>query len=656
MMSFGQNDKGPRSTHFQYPKGLSHFPASCTPRPANINGKRTSEENDTMTFDPYSPAAAATVFKDASPALSGVQQVKDWLKSADLSAYTRDDYRRAVEKFGRVYDNRTDPLPLDTERVERILKMRGFDPDHFRTVKAYTRWAGKVMAAFRGASGELAARRELLAQDDDWAAFLAALRQHASCPLEGPIDTIHPNSITSIKVMATLARRRNLGPREITPHVGLLLYLEDARKEQRRSIEKGLRWMDALREVAWGDFSRWLPSNAIGFQKPVQVVHAAPLPDHLKQELDSMVAIATRGRIDQTTNETFGDLNPHPIHYAAKKVIDTGMLVCGRTAAQVDTVAGFFDRSSITGVLTCWQRWDSDGDPRAISALTAAGYFQRLAPFLERNGYSGQAVRDALKETRWLQQGLDSLNDMTPAAREFCKRILDERLLRLRFLSLHIRWRKLAMKELAKAKSKPGQRGKRHIERARAFGVCAAFAAIETDAAPIRIGNALDITVNIPGAWLSLPTRYRTFARLEIPAGETKNGQPISGKMLAESPLKGLPTLLWYMKEIRPLFQGFASSPYLFPAIRDPDKPLSYSTFSNWWWRAISEADLPDLNPHRFRHGQASILVARNPGNWLLVSVRLGDTEKTAKGNYAFVDRARIMEEGMNSLAKEFSG
>jgi hypothetical protein len=55
-----------------------------------------------------------------------------------------------------------------------------------------------------------------------------------------------------------------------------------------------------------------------------------------------------------------------------------------------------------------------------------------------------------------------------------------------------------------------------------------------------------------------------------------------------------------------------------------------------------------------FRHGQASILVAENPGNWSLVAARLGDTEAVCRDNYAWIDHEKLVLAGQRELTKEF--
>lgn len=607
-----------------------------------------------MSFDPFSAATSSQAPASAQP-VSGVEQVLVWLKTAPLSKHARDDYRRAVEKFARLRDDPRKPFPLDARVVERDLSEMGFEHREFRTVKAQDAWRRKVQASFRGACGELKDARERRTRDDDWAALLAALKNKASSPLDGPIETIHPQSIISLEVLADLARRLDLAPQDLTAERVRDIYINVAAKDQKRSVLLASARLDELRNVTWGDFTAWLPRKPIGFEKPVLLSRSVSLPGHLQEELDIMVSVAARGKTDPTTGKTFENRVPKPIYCAAKKVVATGLDLASGGDAEIESIAHFFDRAPLTEILRTWQDWAACEDPRSLKASTAAGYFQRIKPFLERNGYSGEPVADLLKNSEWLQEGLDSLEEMTPDAQKFCERLLRHRATRLDFLSLHIRWQREAMAQLELSRQTKGKIAGRHRERARALGTIAAFAAIETDGTPLRADNALALTLGIPGAWLQMPTQYDCDAHIRIPAKFTKNGKPIKASIRAVSQLRGLATLKWYVKTIRPLFPGAEKSPYLFPSVQDATKSLSYNTFSNWWCPAIRAADQPGLNPHRFRHGQASILVARNPGNWQFAMVRLGDTERTVRRNYAWIDTERLMEKGQDQLAAELA-
>ena len=109
----------------------------------------------------------------------------------------------------------------------------------------------------------------------------------------------------------------------------------------------------------------------------------------------------------------------------------------------------------------------------------------------------------------------------------------------------------------------------------------------------------------------------------------------------------------WFETKIRPLFCNHKDNDHFFPAVIDPTKPLPYGTFKSWWSDCAANSGFPGMNPHMFRHGQASILVAQNPGNWSLVSARLGDTEAVCRTTYAWIDHDKLVLAGQQELSKE---
>jgi hypothetical protein len=517
-----------------------------------------------------------------------------------------------------------------------------FDPDEFGSVRTQAAWVRKVVAAFKGASGEIAAQRERRGRGDGWRHLIAALQAVATSPFDGPSPTLTHNEIIPLNVLADLARRRGHEPFDLTNGLVLDIYLNEAVKDQKETVLRAAKLLDRIREVDWGDFSDWLPEEPLHFRKPVLAERSQKLPPHLERELQVMVELASRGDLDPTTGERFGGKVSTPIHYAARKIVVTGLFLLQVPEREPDTIAAFFDYVWLTKILAQWQQWDAADDPRAISATTAVGYFERIAPFLDRNGYDGSGARRLKSQSVWLQDGAEARGRMTPKAEQFCRLILKDRTLRVRMMSLHVHWRKRAEAELEKARIKGRNGGQRHIELARQYGTIACFAAIETDAAPVRVDNALNITFGRPGAWLTLPTRHEKNGRLQIPASCTKNGKPIDAPILHTSRTRGLQTILWFIRTIRPLFRHAGTSDFLFPAVKEAGKPLSYGTFAGWWYPAVSEEDLPDMTPHKLRHAQASILISKRPGDWTLAAIRLGDTEATVKRNYGFIDVERL--------------
>ena len=190
------------------------------------------------------------------------------------------------------------------------------------------------------------------------------------------------------------------------------------------------------------------------------------------------------------------------------------------------------------------------------------------------------------------------------------------------------------------------------ITRVRQYGSAACFAALETEGAPLRVQNALDVTISGPAPWLSLPARKGDRALLVIPPAALKNGEshPDGLKVpIKPTRYRGLETIVWFRDVIRPLFPHAEASPFLFPAVEKPGASLPYETFDKWFQELAREVDFP-MTCHQFRHGQASMLLRTNPGDYQLVADRLGDTVETVRRYYGWIDKVSMMERGQDKL------
>ena len=193
----------------------------------------------------------------------------------------------------------------------------------------------------------------------------------------------------------------------------------------------------------------------------------------------------------------------------------------------------------------------------------------------------------------------------------------------------------------------------KHLIAARSYGTIAAFAAIETDAAPLRIGSALPMTFRGKDPWLNLGSRKNSDGHLIVPAERTKTKKKaISAPISAKNRTRGLETLRWFERNIRPLYPHAEQNDFFFPGVQARNEHLSYATFNKWWNKTIPEFGFPGMTPHMFRHGQASILVANNPGDWSYVMARLGDALSTCMDYYGWIDEERLILEGQKKLTR----
>ncbi|TCM73515.1 tyrosine-type recombinase/integrase [Rhodovulum steppense] len=606
-----------------------------------------------MSYDPYRELESALPHTDTKEK-GTVSRVLDWLPVSGLAESTQADYRRVILKLPKVLGKSLEDIALDWRSLADQLPKD--DPKFFgcKTAAAAKAYRRKAIAAVKGASGEPDRKRERQSRQDGYSEFMAELKRVMECK-SITRNEFHPKQVICLRSYFDLARQKGIEIRDLNDQSACSIYTA-ATRDQKRTVVNAITLLNRLRTVSWGNFERWLPSAPIEFKPPDRRRRHGRLPEHLDEELAVMVEIACKGTRDPSTGKTFGGTKPSPVRHAAYKVVHTALDAQGLDANSLVSVAGLFDRPALTDVIARWQWYEAQNDPRAIKGSTAIGYLARLTAFLEGNGYSSSHVSELLRDVEWLVTAQANSDGMTPAAKHLCKQLWRDRQLRLFFLSLHVPWRKEAMGLLRKTRSGKPHDGVRLVEQIRKYGVLAAFAALETDAAPLRVTNALEISYEVSDrlsksdAWLLISREKGRDAALNVPAGTTKNGKPINAPIRARSQFRGLSTIRWYIENVRPLFPHHESSNYLFPAIGEPGRPLAYQTFLNWWNPAIRETPMGCMTPHNYRHGQATILINARPGDWAFAASRLGDEAKTVERRYGWIDHEHLMIEGHRIL------
>ncbi|SLN71489.1 hypothetical protein PSM7751_03839 [Pseudooceanicola marinus] len=190
------------------------------------------------------------------------------------------------------------------------------------------------------------------------------------------------------------------------------------------------------------------------------------------------------------------------------------------------------------------------------------------------------------------------------------------------------------------------------LRQARMFGVCAAFAAIELEGAPFRKSNVISDLRSSDHPQTFFDHRDdKTRPRLEIhfPNELLKNGDAMTRRnqylprfVFEKDGLgaEGYRILSFYLNRIRPLFGGADLTDHVVPAIEAEHRSLVISTFDGWLTECSTSIGLP-LLPHNFRHGLCKIEIFYDPTCYPELETLTGDTEKTLRQHYAFIDRAR---------------
>lgn len=606
-----------------------------------------------MTFNPFEDDFQGHSDKATSGA-KNLQYVLKWLERDEcpLGEAARRTYSQAVRKVARLIGRAPDRIPACTTQFQSMFPNKEYVRSWGKTFCAAKRWKRNVSAAINGATGAIAAQKERRSRHDDWAALLAVLGAIAEKGQPSPFE-LHPKQLICIQSCADIARKLEIRLTDIDPDIAFSLYRTASTRGAQDAVVDALDLIDQSRVLTERRIQYILPAQPIGFVRPERAEKVA-IPASLMPELHAWVDLASRGRWSITDNAFTGGVSPTPYLNAVKKIITTAERAGVLKLTELNTIAAAFDERVLVTVVQMLRDLHKNDGAGAITPRTARGYFECLAPFLERNGEDTSSVRMILDTDRWLKTGSRSRTEMSPHVRSFCRNVVTDMNARIRFLSLHIQLRKKALLHLKAAQMTTGREAERHLEKSRRFGTCAAFAALETDAIPARVSSVLKMTFRGSAAWLCLGHRKMDDARLMIPSAYVKNRKPLFATISATSRLRGLETLRWYEEVIRPLFSDHQDNDNFFPAVQNQGRPLPYATFKSWWSDCAAECGFPSLNPHMFRHGQASILVAENPGNWSIVAARLGDTEAVCRDTYAWIDHEKLVLAGQHELTKEF--
>lgn len=604
-----------------------------------------------MIFNPFEEIVRGRGDETAFEAQT-LQDVLEWLDSEEctLKSAARCTYSQAVRKAAKLIRQTPNRIPACATHFQSIFPNKDYNRSWGKTFYAAKRWKRNVSAAINGATGVIAARQERRTRRDEWAALLSVLGE-LTLENRTPILT-NKKQLICIQSCADIARQVMLQPTDLDSSLGVLLYRTARTVGAKTSVVKALNILDAVRTTTDQRIRHLLPTQPIAFVRPTRTT-AIKIPKHLMDELMTWVDLASRGRWSITDSAYTGGVTSVAYAIAAKKVMTTAERTGALKLTELTTIAFAFDERVLVAVVRMLRDLDKNGGAGAITPRTARGYLENLIPLLERNGADASFIRELLGTDTWLITGRRNRNEMSPRVQSFCRDVVTDMNVRIRFLSLHIKLRKKAISHLRAAKKMTGRDAEKHLGKARRYGTCAAFAAFETDAIPERASNVLRMTLRGDAAWLCLGHRKGDDGHIIIPAAFVKNRKALRATIPAGSRLRGLETLRWYTEFIRPLFGDHEANDYFFPAVKKPFQPISYATFKSWWSNCAAECGFPSLNPHMFRHGQASILVAQNPGNWSLVAARLGDTEEVCRRNYTWIDQEKLVLAGQQELAKE---
>lgn len=562
-----------------------------------------------------------------------MQDVLDWTIAND-----KNDYITPVKRCGMLLGNRQlIDIPVNLAEFKRRFPLDGFDPKCFKSEDAYKAWRRKVIAAIKGATGQFAEEQERRSRLDEWASVIEVIE-----PLTGmPPDALYSHQILiPIRKLTDLARQHGKRPDQVGQE-----WLRQQRStlgtNEWKTLQKALRQLNELRHLP--ALKPFLPAAPYAAPAAMRDNVLPGVPDHIAKEIEEWVENATKKEFDPVEQE-FTDIASEGgigVKIASLREFVSTLAGSGEVEFAPETgLADLLTTDNTNIVIRSWTR-NTDGKGK-ISARTAHDYMKSIYVAMARNGVCPAAMKAHVAANGFLKSGAQKAKGMSSKTHKFCEGLLASRKQTMDFLSMHVKLRNTAQAMIEEITAEGRQMTTREVQKIREIGTVAAFCALETRGAPIRVGSALALKYRGDGITFHLPTAAADHATIALSPEHTKNNVEIWAP-IKRSNLSGLEVVEWYFKAIRRLYPEADRSEFVFPGIKSTGS-LPYKTFLKWFKRQTRTAGLP-MTPHNFRHGLASLLIQRNPGRWDLLERLLDDTIVTIRRNYAWVDKRRAIAE-----------
>ncbi|MGY9036674.1 MAG: hypothetical protein ACKVLA_02505 [Rhodobacterales bacterium] len=526
--------------------------------------------------------------------------------------------------------------------------------DLSQELKAYKKWREKCRNAIAKATGATAEKQELRARQDGWADLLAAAKLHST---EGGL--IHPNALIPITTLADVGRRAglepwDLGSPEATGRIEKALHAKTERQVV-RAAQKTLNVYGYLPELA-----ALLPADPVAVQPSLRALNA--LPPHIDKFVLAMVeeASTTRDRttgkdavrVGQKARDRYRAALRHHVralphckpHHDRDPMINYPNPITD--LASVNDIEALFFVDHLCASLRRTE--EVEHLPGTLSQTSAYAYYNNILVVLGRNGLLDDETVEIFKSSEFLQQGKELAKGMRPATTRWCENLIADPTKERRFRNLHRLMMRDAEKVLAHAKGREMTRTE--IERVRALGTCAAASAIEWSGAPIRMANCLGLRLHGSRQNFFTPGQKSSHYEFFLTKEETKAGEEVAPIEL-DTDLHGPEVLNWYLNEIRPLFPHANDSIHLFPAVSDPGRQLSKTTFDAWFQRASGACGL-HMTFHKWRHGYATILLDESWANLKVAADMLGNTMTVCERNYTWINKKKLHKDGQRMMVE----
>ena len=558
------------------------------------------------------------------------------------------DDRRALARVATLWQNV--PLAsrkLDVSAFETHFPLHGFDAAQHKSEAAYKAWRRKVIAVLKAYVAHSAPKPVALpvAPKDpapqDWDHLITVVEDTAAAGEPAPFSS---KRVIPVKVLARLARPHGISPKSLTAE-NLRSLAAGLTGHERSSIIRALRNLNMLRAIP--EIASLLPSDMFPLDFLPRKGVIGDLPEPISLQIESWLDTSCAGTWDTVAQVWSDGTSAHDRQnksVALRRYCVAAIAECPALPPEI----GLSDLITEDLMVKVLRRWLGEtGKP--LKDRSVMTYYSSVKAVAAHNGID-VSIFDALeKSTAALRRGKISGKSMSQRTQKFCASLLDSPALQTRLLTLHIRARKLAQLIFDRAAADKRELSAVEAGRVRQLGTVAAFAAIETCAAPFRIERVTQFVLSGPSADVLLPAKGIPTARFLRSAKQNPNKRTIAAA-LKQDRRNGLDTLMWYIEHVRPLFTEGHASEYLFPAVGSLG-PMRKTMLYGWFKKLSRQLGIP-MTPHNFRHAIASLLIKKYPGQYEAVAVLLGDTEGTVRTYYAWVNQ-RVQVESAQALVLE---
>ena len=567
--------------------------------------------------------------------------------AGQITVSTASSYRSAISLLARKLNKPVAHCRADIDEFDRRFPLEGFDTDFHDSEKAYHTWRRRARSALEPVLRPGVTRPATYDVEDDWTRLVAALKPYTQ---DHPVRwRIAPQKLIAVEQFAKTCRSHGRGPRDVD--CAFMSDLETLYGGNKRVNHRGA----AARLDEWRDIPEalpFLPAQPIGFSK-VDHVKPIELPESFMNEIEPLIRSATEKDWDPIAQEYTTKHSKHA------RLAGSGFRTYLRTAVSIGALPAdassclqvFLDPDCVRRVmLSLIERTKQEKGQQALAPRSLRKYVKIIVQVLSHAGHEPGALTQALTANRVLKVGATADRKMTPKNRAFCESLLARKDLKVKFLSSYLHLRRAAETIVDRAKAEG--RGLTPQERSRAgiLGMCAAFAAIEIAGAPLRVSNVREAKIYGDDAWIRVPEKGQGPIAVHIPAAFTKAKTEEIRFTIRHNRYKGHDTILWFVRCIRPLIPGAAGNPYLFPSPRKPGAPVSDGWFRDEFKSAARAVVGLPMCPHQFRHGQASLLLHKHPGDVVVIAKRTGHTVEALLRFYAFIDAIKAMERGQDMM------